>query len=98
VVVTRDQFTDDAIPGPVINSISPNNGPSAGGTVVTITGTNFDSGSVVKFGNNVAVSQYFSRTQLTATAPPGSGTVDITVTNGSQTSQPIFRDEFTYTN
>ena len=39
---------------PFINSVSPNNGPVAGGTAVTITGTNFTAGATVKFGSTAA--------------------------------------------
>jgi hypothetical protein len=39
---------------PTVSSVSPNNGPVAGGTGVTITGTNFAAGATVKFGNGSA--------------------------------------------
>lgn len=39
---------------PVISSISPSSGPSAGGTTVTIIGTDFTAGATVLFGANPA--------------------------------------------
>ena len=35
---------------PTVSSVSPNSGPTAGGTAVTITGTNFATGATVTFG------------------------------------------------
>ena len=66
---------------PTITSVSPNSGPPAGGTSVTITGTNFFGSVAVTFGgvnatNVVAVSS----TSITATTPAGApGPVDVTV-------------------
>ena len=37
---------------PTVSSVSPNNGPTAGGTAVTITGTNFAAGATVTFGGD----------------------------------------------
>ena len=37
---------------PTVSSVSPNNGPVAGGTAVTITGTNFAAGATVTFGSD----------------------------------------------
>ena len=39
---------------PTVTSVSPNNGPAVGGTVVTITGTNFAAGATVTFGGAAA--------------------------------------------
>ena len=39
---------------PFVTSVSPSNGPVAGGTAVTITGTNFAAGATVKFGATAA--------------------------------------------
>ncbi|HEY7907086.1 MAG TPA: cohesin domain-containing protein, partial [Wenzhouxiangella sp.] len=38
---------------PVVTAISPTSGPAAGGTVVTITGSNFDAGASVRVGQSV---------------------------------------------
>ena len=37
---------------PTVTSVSPNSGSAAGGTAVTITGTNFVSGATVAFGGH----------------------------------------------
>jgi hypothetical protein len=47
-----DQYTYDAIP--VVSGISPDTGSASGGTAVTITGTNLDDATSVKFGNTPA--------------------------------------------
>ena len=71
-VSAADQYAYTAVSAPTVTSISPSSGPSAGGTRVTITGTNFIAGASVKFGSaaatNVAV---VNSTQITATSPPG---------------------------
>jgi len=71
---------------PTVTSVSPNSGPTTGGTAVTITGTNFAAGATVTFGTaaatNVAV---VSSATITATAPAGSaGAVTVTVTVSGQ--------------
>ena len=68
---------------PTVSSVSPNNGPIAGGTAVTITGTNFATGATVTFGGTAATNVVVvSATQITATTPAGSaGAVTVTVTN-----------------
>ena len=72
---------------PTVTSVSPNNGPTAGGTSVTITGTNFATGATVTFGSAAATNVVVvSSTSITATTPAGTaGAVTVTVTNlGSQ--------------
>ncbi len=71
-----------AVP-PTVTSVSPNTGPAAGGTTVTITGTNFVAGATVTFGGTAATNVVVaSATQITATTPAGSaGAVAVTVTN-----------------
>jgi hypothetical protein len=85
-------------PAPTVSSISPTSGPAAGGTNVTITGTGFTGATGVSFGgaaaSNIIVD---SDTQITATSPAGSGTVDVTVTTPNGTSATGGADQFTYT-
>ena len=86
-------------PSPAITSIAPNFGPVTGGTTVTITGTNFDAASAVKFGTAPATSfTVDSETQITATAPPSAkvGSVDLTVTTLAGTSAETKGDRFFY--
>ena len=56
-----------------------------GGTV-TVDGSGFTSFSVVRFGSVAATSSFISSTQLSATVPPGSGAVDVTVSDFAGTS------------
>ncbi len=82
---------------PTVTGLSPAGGPAAGGTVVTITGTGFTPGSTVKFGSTPATSVTVAGgTSMTATSPPGSGTVDVTVTSANGTSSASSADRFTY--
>lgn len=68
---------------PVIESVSPNQGPEVGGTTITITGKNFKEGATVTIGGNPAKNvTVVSKTQITAVTPPGKvGAVDVVVTN-----------------
>ena len=59
-----------APPAPAVTSLSPAAGPVTGGTVVTITGTNFQNGATVTFGDAAAASvTVTSATRITAIAP-----------------------------
>ncbi|MFE7837760.1 IPT/TIG domain-containing protein [Streptomyces sp. NPDC057474] len=70
--------------------ISPNQGSTGGGTLVTITGTNLSNTSAVKFGGKPATSvTNVSPTQVTAVSPSGTGTVGVTVTTPGGTSNPL---------
>jgi hypothetical protein len=107
----NDQFTYSAGGGqPAVASVSPNSGPTTGGTVVTITGTNFPTAAAtpgiaatlprlqVLFGDRLATSVTINTDRsITATSPPGSGTVDVRVTISGGTS-PLKPpdDQFTY--
>ncbi|MGW2857203.1 IPT/TIG domain-containing protein, partial [Streptomyces sp. NPDC001215] len=70
--------------------ISPSQGSTGGGTLVTITGTNLSNTSAVTFGTKAATSvTNVSPTQVTAVSPAGSGTVGVTVTTPGGTSNPL---------
>ncbi len=89
-------------PAPVVSGISPSTGPRTGGTVVTITGTNLFNAGYVFFGSvsakfTVQVLSQFD-IEITAIAPPGTGTVNITVTTPGGTSAVSSADKFTYLN
>jgi hypothetical protein len=83
---------------PTVSGISPNSGPTAGGTTVTITGTGFNCVTGVSFGTTAAAGfTVTSPTSITATSPPGAvGTVDVTVKNCNGTSPTGTFDQFTY--
>jgi hypothetical protein len=86
------------LPPPTITTISPASGPAAGGTSVTITGTGFlAGGATVAFGASAATNVVVvSDTQITATAPAGSGTANVTVTTSAGTSPAVPAGAFTY--
>ena len=70
-----------------MTAVSPASGPAAGGTSVTITGTNLTGATAVNFGATPAATfTVNTATQITATSPAGSGTVNITVTTPAGTS------------
>ncbi|HWA65850.1 MAG TPA: lamin tail domain-containing protein, partial [Mycobacteriales bacterium] len=57
---------------PVVASVSPSSGSTAGGTVVTITGSGFTGASKVLFGSSTAVTDFSvnpAGTQITVTSP-----------------------------
>ena len=92
-----DQFTFTSItPGPTLTSITPNTGLVTGGTNVTITGTNLQNASSVNFGQAQGTIVTDSSSQITAVAPAGSGTVDITVTTPSGTTSPTVADQYSF--
>jgi hypothetical protein len=99
-VVPADQFTYVAVTTPTITGVAPSSGSIAGGTVVAITGTNFDTvgANTVTFGANTATNvSCASATSCTATSPAGAaGTVDIIISNVNGTSVASAADKFTY--
>ena len=79
---------------PTLSNLSPTSGSTAGGTTVTLTGTNFTNTDTVNFGTTPASSvTYVSATQLIAVSPPGTGSVGVQVAAGSYASNVIL---FTY--
>ena len=100
------QFVNSTFPtknmAPVVTSVSPNNGPSTGGTSVTITGIGFTGETSVLFGihrrHRLRLANAASvDSQIIATAPAGSaGTVDVTVTTPIGTSAKSSADQYTY--
>ncbi|WP_380787837.1 putative Ig domain-containing protein [Sphingomonas sp. R86521] len=75
---------------PTVSSVAPSSGPIAGGTAITITGTNFTGATAVTVGGVPATGVTItSATQITATTPaaPGNaaGAVAVAVTTGGGT-------------
>jgi hypothetical protein len=66
-----------------VSGITPNSGPTAGGTSVTVNGSAFVSGATVSIGGTAATNVSFvNSTTITATTPAhAAGTVNVVVTN-----------------
>src|SRR5215831_8601935 len=71
------------LPAPTVTGVSPSSGPAAGGTAITINGTNFASGATVTLGGTGATNVVVvSNSQITATtAAHAAGAVNVVVTN-----------------
>jgi hypothetical protein len=82
---------------PTVSSVSGTSGTSAGGTAITITGTNFLSGATVTVGGAACTSvTVVSATSITCTTPAGSaGAQDVVVTN-TDTQSATLSGGFTY--
>ena len=98
LVTTGDQFTyEDA---PSVGGVSPPGGPVAGGTPITISGTNFYADATVTIGGVPAEVDSISSTSITAVAPPAPGGVpapyDVVVTEAGGVSPTSAVDLFTY--
>jgi hypothetical protein len=94
-----DQFNFYLATNPAITGVSPNQGYTVGGTVVTITGVHFTGVTSVVFGGVAARTFTInSDGSITATAPPvtAGGPVDITVSTATASSAHTAADKFTY--
>jgi hypothetical protein len=84
---TNTTFINVTLTPPTFTSITPDSGTTAGGTAVTITGTNFVSGASlgVTIGGSPATSVvYGSSTSITAVMPAGTaGATWVNITNGN---------------
>ncbi|MGO9196536.1 MAG: beta strand repeat-containing protein [Acidimicrobiales bacterium] len=90
-----DQF--DYVAVPTVSGVSPNQGPTAGGNLVYVTGTSLTGATIVDFGTAAASDvTVLSDTSLMAIAPAGTGTVDVTVTVPGGTSPTSTADQYTY--
>jgi hypothetical protein len=81
---------------PTVTSITPAVGPASGGTAVTITGTNFVTGTTPYFGSTpspTGTTTVQSANTLTTTTPPGSGwvTVSAATADGHGPPGPVFK-------
>jgi hypothetical protein len=84
-------------PVPNVSAVEPSQGPVAGGTAVAISGTGLSGATGVRFGSAPATSfKVDSDTRITATSPPGTGSVDVVVTTPGGTSAATPAARFTY--
>lgn len=85
-------------PPPVISGLSPRLGNTAGGTDVTITGSNFVPGTTVKFGYAAATNvRFISSNTIVVSAPKNaSGTVAVNATTLAGSSAATNAGQFLY--
>ena len=81
-----------------VSSVSPTSGPIAGGTVVTLSGTDFANVHSVRFGNQTASFHLNANGTITTEAPKSSapGRITVTVSTSAATSFVGSLDDFTY--
>jgi len=97
VAVSADTFT--FTPPPTVSSVTPNTGPAAGKTSVTVKGLNFLLGKTTfKFGTAKATSvNCTSTTECTMLSPAhAAGTVDVIATANKLNSPVVAGDKYTY--
>ena len=97
--VAGDHFTYEAGGAvPALTKISPDKGAAAGGTTITVKGTNLSGVTSVRFGATPASSfKVISSTKLQALAPPGpTGPAEIRLTNAAGTSEASAKGIFHY--
>ncbi|MHC4160986.1 MAG: IPT/TIG domain-containing protein [Planctomycetota bacterium] len=78
--------TPDADVTPVLTELCGTEGPTAGGNQVIVFGENFDTTTDVRFGATSATDvRFITSGVLVAVAPPGTGTVSVTVVDDGET-------------
>ncbi|MFR9751632.1 IPT/TIG domain-containing protein [Nocardia sp. 004] len=91
-VSTRSGLAPVAAPllaTPALTSLNPISGPESGGNTVEIFGSGFTGPLTVMFGATATTFTIVSDTQINAIAPPGTGTVGVTVTSVEGTSNAL---------
>lgn len=93
----KQDITKTRVQAPQIAYLATAKGPTSGGTAVRIIGSGFTKATSVKFGpKDAAQFTVHSETLITAIAPTGTGTVDVTVRTNSATSAPCVASKFTF--
>ena len=85
----KDDDDEPPILAPTVSNIEPDSGPV--GQVVTLTGLNFGSNPIVKFGGTTATTTNVTTTSITTSVPTGAtvGELQVTVENDGSTSGGI---------
>ncbi len=95
VAYTQGAFAITSPPVPVILSVLPNSGPTAGGTSVTVSGSNFDPSDSVSFDGIAATVVSGTASQMNVVTPAHTaGPVNVVVANSNGFS--TFTNGFTY--
>ncbi|SEO18485.1 IPT/TIG domain-containing protein [Actinacidiphila rubida] len=71
--------------------ISPNQGPTSGGTTVTVTGVNLANATAVHFGDRLATVAANTPTSVSVVPPAGTGVADVTLTGTGLTTTTAVR-------
>lgn len=85
----------DPLPLPAITALTPSSGPEAGGTSVTITGSDLSGATSVTFGGVEADFELVDAT-IVAVSPAGTGSVDVLVTTPAGPSSATGGSKFSY--
>lgn len=67
---------------PIVTAMDKTTGKAAGGDIVKITGSGFNTSTTVNFGGNSARVTTFDATSITVVTPPGTGKVNVEVSSG----------------
>jgi hypothetical protein len=94
-LIARDRFT--FVAAPVVTTLAPAAGSGAGHAAVTVRGRNFVGKVSVLFGATPATRVHvLSPSEITVTAPAGSGTVYVTVSAVGGTSRRTSASKYRY--
>jgi hypothetical protein len=94
-LIARDRFTFEG--APAVTQLTPDNGPTRGDMRVTIRGSNFVGKVSVHFGAKPATRvRVLSSSEITVTAPPGTGAVYVTVSAVGGNSRRTATGEYRY--
>jgi hypothetical protein len=86
-----------SVPVPTVTNVSPSAGTTAGGTTVTVTGTNLTGATAVDFGATAGSVTVDSASSITVTSPAeGAAVVNVTVSTPGGTSATSSNDQYTY--
>lgn len=88
----------DPAADPAVTAVSPSTGPTAGGTLVTITGINFTGATAVNFGSTAATNfRVISPSVISAVTPAkAAGVADVIVTTPNGASANTAADNYAY--
>ncbi len=85
---------------PVVESVTPDSGPTVGGGTVSIIGSGFSNTLTVMFGGNLSSFKVLSDSSISAVVPPSSitGVVSVLITTQYGTSNPSATAGYLYVN
>ena len=90
-------FNAEIQPAPTISSLGTTSGSTAGGTSVTISGTDLENATSVSFGSTPAASYIVnSESQITAVAPASASAASVSVTVTTIAGKAIASQQFGY--